>query len=383
MPNNQSWTNPGSRVASSSALRAIFRAVPAGDFIEIAGSGFGLTPNVVFYRKFQGEAGTPVPVAPEDGEIGVINFNNNGAAYFGDIENGASGFALHVQDGGIRGGGTGDRGFSYDMPQHRRFRHTYWVGVPVGSVYPGSNSHTTDGPQQLEHGQFPLDSGCKVSWRQHSPGANADNTRADVCIYTHIGNGTHAVAGNATVPMSTVFGGTIAASIYQFGKPNVIDYAQDCDPENSAINNSFQQFRITNDLLNTTKPSGTRTSVSNKASFAGTGLVSHGSGDSYSHNVFGGLNRKLSINPAATQMIISNVYDAVESSDGVPDWRQCLWACNAATIADSTKRVALYAPEWEWSDALVRFPRHRVPGWATHLIIEKADGTETARAVNL
>lgn len=350
-------------------------AIPDSVQVTVTGTGFGLAPNVVVYRTGDGDVGESFPATAPSGELGNAVFSVRGAPTYISLPGGITAVGVHD-----RSDSDNSRGVRFDFSQKRRFRVFHNTAVPSDAVFPGGkNSANTDG--DMAHGEFSGQSGCKICWLRYDMDTTLEGSRgkADICPWTHIGDGSFKVTGNQVNPGLEILPINGSSAWSWGGVLNGFDYMQDCDAEAPVTANSLQIARWTSPNINGTKLTGTYTTVKNKPSFEGNNMVD-GVTDAYQYLLMGTYSLNLNFDKTKTQIAWRDLYFAAESEDQANDWRQCVWLCNASTIEASTRRKAVIADSWSNTSVTVTVSAEDQT-WATHVIVEDAAGNETAGAI--
>lgn len=374
----KTWNNPGVRAAPNVSLSLPYVEAPTDPEVQVTvvGSGFGAAPNVVVYRVANGAVGESIPAVAPSGQVGEATLS----AYYGaptviELADGVLAYGMHP-----RTGANAVRSVSFSFNQARRFRVFFNAAVPSDAVMPGSKSTTgTNGDRA--HGEFSDDSGLKIAWMLNKTVAGYSG--ADACLWTHPGKGRIFYEGNATAPTKDLFSITEGPAMFAWnGQLNGSEYIQECDATSPTTGNSFQRVRWTSPAIAGFKTTGTIERTRTRPSFqnSGLGTVEDGVGDFYDTLALAPYSQPLAFEPTKTQIAMTDIYVSAESADQQPDWRQCVWLCNASTIAASTRRKPVIADSWTDTSVTVTVSVDD-QSWATHVIVEDASGNETAEAI--
>lgn len=343
--------------------------------VTITGSGFGLAPNVVCLRYLDGTAGQTVSLAPKVGEVGTLGY----ATMKFSASGGADGF-----DGGVQ------RTLSYvHNEQFRRFRLCYSTMVPAGYCPPTKDAEPPVTPSAALE-TWGSASSWKISWVMRGDNGGSDVESPDLCIPSHIGsNGIFSTLGGNKIDGATtrMFTALTAAQHWSWGDWNTFDTLFDADvadPMGTAVTQRWYMTSAqTGGALPSGKPTGTKAYSENKIGFAwkprsAANLALYGEpteADSFFDRVqFNTYASQPSVpGEAAVLNRFRDIYIAIESADGVEDWRQMAFLGNASTLEACTKRKPKKASAW--SDTSVTIPVSLAErAIYSHAFVQKANG---------
>lgn len=343
--------------------------------VTITGSGFGLAPNVVCLRYLDGTAGQTVSLAPKSGEIGTFSAADMKFSASG----GADGF-----DGGVQ------RTLSYvHSSLFRRFRLCYSTMVPDGYYPPTKDTDPPTVPSASEE-TWGSGSSWKIAWVMRGGNGGGDPESPDLCIPSHIGsNGIFSTLGGNKIDGATtrMFTSSTSSQHWKWDDWNTFDTIFDADVSDPIGTPVTQRWYMTSaqtgGTLPSGKPTGTKSYSESKIGFkwkprSAADLALYGpptEEDSYFD--------RFQINTYASQPSVAGVttvlnrfrdlYIAIESADGVEDWRQMAFLGNASTLEACTKRKPKKASAW--SDTSVTIPVSLAErAIYTHAFVQKANG---------
>lgn len=343
--------------------------------VTVTGSGFGLEPNVVFYRTFkEGVDGQTVQEQPPEGEVGAISeWTAAPQMTYGTV---AGKKCLLGFDNGTKLANQilFPATSASDDDAIQSFNWYVEESVPVGSLFPGNNTNGLN--------EFPSDSGSKSIWFVGDDGGNSTDALPDIAIPQHGGGGAHYVWGNSINYRIYPFGGggPNEHDFWDWDGWNTFNQIQRADP-NDPQNTVYEQVHyFTSELSGGQKPTKTyEYSRTEYAAFAG----NYTGPDSDCHYRIIRINsysNRSDVNPELTQLAYGTMYLASSSPQGTENYRQMVFLGDAATLGDCGKRKPKIADSWSDTSVTVSVTSEEAAEF-THVLVYKADKSVSSEPI--
>lgn len=334
---------------------AVARPVVAEYEITVSGSAAGVAPNVVLFRRYRGQVGDEINLAPVAGEIGTLQKTDTNSNPFVLDDDGFTAIAA-------RNGGNQVGSFYFTFPDAQEFRLAHSEKVPNECAIAGNGTRET----------VPSGSNAKTYWIMNGSNGSGVAAQADLCVPTYTST-TVQIQGNASQPYGSSAIYTFADGFDFFGW-NHVDHYQRADATNPTTANGTIETMFTSGKTGATKTTGTKTITSTAPVHGGSTTVQAAT------SAFNYLRiwtyfielRAGQPNTHLSQMIDHNAYLAT----GTGTAYQCLYLTNNIDVEDSTFKVPIAASSWDNGAGIIRFiPDAWELSYATHYALRKSDGS--------